>query len=187
LLKNSAETMSTTLPLLDIALYKSNPKQFAKKLQLACHHIGFFLLQHDIPEAIMQEQLDETRSFFWQPLDHKLQILYENSSYFWGYMKLDIENTARKTDYREQIEYTIEYETSSGLSPHTLLQLPQGEEPVARVLPAIVEACYNGICAACMSHSRTTLRCHVIGSWPWQRCSNATFSKWWTRVSTLGS
>ena len=73
------------------------------------HEIGFFLLEHDIPESVCQRALSETHQFFQRPLEEKLTISYENSRAFRGYQQLGVENTEGKTDYRDQIEYAAEY------------------------------------------------------------------------------
>jgi isopenicillin N synthase-like dioxygenase len=97
------------LPLLDISLYYSNPSAFVEKLRYACHNVGFFLLKHDLPAGLADTTLAETRRFFERPLDEKLEISYLDSPSFRGYMQLGVENTAGKLDYREQIEYAVEY------------------------------------------------------------------------------
>ena len=73
------------------------------------HEIGFFLLQHDIPNHICQKALSETNEFFSRPLKEKMIISYEKSPAFRGYMPLGVENTEGKIDGRDQIEYAAEY------------------------------------------------------------------------------
>ena len=98
------------MPLLDIQLYYKDPTAFVEQLRSACHKVGFFLLQHDIPLDIARRQLDETRRFFQQPLQDKLAISYHDSPSFRGYMQVGSENTAGEMDLREQIEYATVYE-----------------------------------------------------------------------------
>jgi len=102
------------LPLLDIHQYYHNPSQFVEELRSAAHKIGFFLLQHDIPHELVQRQLDETRTFFQQPLPKKELIPYHKSASFRGYMymKLGVENTSGAVDLREQCEYAATYPKS---------------------------------------------------------------------------
>ncbi|KAL9190924.1 hypothetical protein ACHAXT_000630 [Thalassiosira profunda] len=95
-----------SLPVLNLS---TNPVLFADQLRKACHNIGFFLLEHDIPEAICNQALSETRHFFARPLAEKKTISYEDSPAFRGYMPLGVENTEGRVDGREQIEYAAEY------------------------------------------------------------------------------
>jgi isopenicillin N synthase-like dioxygenase len=105
----SGSHLSKKLPLLDIQVYYTNPSAFVEQLRAACHNVGFFLLQHDIPLNIVERQMDETRNFFRRPLNEKLQISYQDSPSFRGYMKIGLENTEGGVDFREQIEYAVEY------------------------------------------------------------------------------
>jgi isopenicillin N synthase-like dioxygenase len=86
------------------------------------HEIGFFLLQHDIPECICNKALFETQQFFQRPIDHKMTISYEHSAAFRGYMPLGVENTEGVIDGREQIEYAAEYHDTS--SAHQAIDAP---------------------------------------------------------------
>lgn len=110
-------TRNATLPLLNIQQYYDNPSAFVEKLRSACHNVGFFLLQHDIEPRLVQEQLDETRKFFQQPLEDKLSISYHNSPSFRGFMRIGVENTAGAVDLREQIEYAAVYAAKAQEKP----------------------------------------------------------------------
>lgn len=98
------------LPILDISLFYSNRHLFVESLRSACHNVGFFLLKHDIPIDLVQQQLELTRAFFERPIEEKMQISYQDSPSFRGYMSLGKENTAGHVDYREQLEYAMEYD-----------------------------------------------------------------------------
>jgi len=98
-----------SLPILNLSLHRTNPALFADQLRKACHEIGFFLLQHDIPSTVCNRALDETHQFFSRPLEEKMTISYEQSPAFRGYMPLGVENTEGKVDGRDQIEYAAEY------------------------------------------------------------------------------
>lgn len=104
-------TMSrrSSIPLLDMLLWESNRAQFVEELRSACHGVGFFLLQHNLPQQLVETQLRETKQFFDRSLDQKMQISYEEHSTFRGYMRMGVENTAGGTDCREQIELATEY------------------------------------------------------------------------------
>ena len=91
------------LPLLDIRTWREDPRAFALQLRDACHCVGFFLLQHDVPAELAPErQLKEAKAFFSLPLEDKMTISYDSSPRFRGYMPLGVENTAGKPDLREQ-------------------------------------------------------------------------------------
>ena len=96
------------IPILNIKQYYSDRRAFVEELRAACHNVGFFLIRHEFGD-LAQNMLDETRSFFRRPLDDKMRISYENSPSFRGFMKLGVENTSGKLDYREQVEYAVEY------------------------------------------------------------------------------
>ena len=120
----AARKRNSVLPVLDIANYYINRKAFVEELRYACHTIGFFLIrlnnknathntndkQHPhtvLPKGgnVFERMLQETRLFFQQPLSDKLQISYEQSPSFRGYMPLGVENTSGHLDHREQVEY----------------------------------------------------------------------------------
>ena len=114
-----ATASKKSLPLLDIQLYYKDPNLFVEQLRSACHSVGFFLLQHDIPHEVVQQQLDETRKFFQRPIHDKLSISYKNSPSFRGYMRIGVENTAGAVDLREQIEYAAIYNTANATNNNT--------------------------------------------------------------------
>lgn len=101
-------TIRRKIPILDIAKYESNRSAFVEELRVACHTVGFFLIRHDFGN-LAKSMLDETRSFFDLSLEDKLSISYENSPSFRGFMQLGVENTSGRIDYREQVEYAVEY------------------------------------------------------------------------------
>ena len=114
------------LPILDIAKYYTDRQSFVEGLRHACHRVGFFLVKHSFDslaisegdgsneeQAITTRMLTETRNFFERPTSQKMEISYDKSPCFRGYMKIGVENTSGKIDYREQIEYAVEYPASS--------------------------------------------------------------------------
>jgi isopenicillin N synthase-like dioxygenase len=100
-----------SIPILDIAKYHTHQKDFVEELRYACHNVGFFLIRTDLRD-LSEQMLHETSGFSQRPLEEKLQISYEHNPSFRGYMQLGLENTGGKLDYREQIEYAVEYPTS---------------------------------------------------------------------------
>lgn len=103
------DCVTMALPLLNLKLHHTNPKLFADQLTRACHEIGFFLLEHDIPTSTGFSALSEARQFFSRPIEQKMTISYESDPSFRGYMQIGVENTEGKVDWREQIEYAAEY------------------------------------------------------------------------------
>jgi isopenicillin N synthase-like dioxygenase len=112
---NRIMTVRRRIPILDIAKYESNRSAFVEELRAACHTVGFFLIRHDFGN-LAKSMLDETKSFFEHPLEDKLNISYENSPSFRGFMQLGVENTSGNVDFREQIEYAVEYKNSNSKS-----------------------------------------------------------------------
>lgn len=67
-------TNRRSLPMVDIRWSYDSPFAFADAIRDACHHIGFFLLRHDIPLTVTRRQLEQTREFFSRPIQEKLAI-----------------------------------------------------------------------------------------------------------------
>ncbi len=121
-------TLGRKIPILDIAKYQSNRSAFVEELRVACHTVGFFLIRHDFGD-ISKSMLDETRSFFDHSLEEKLGISYENSPSFRGFMQLGVENTSGNLDYREQVEYAVEYKNTQHKSWPVYERLKAGKNP----------------------------------------------------------
>lgn len=94
------------LPILNLLLAREDPTLFREQLRDACHNTGFFLLRHNIP--IAKQMLDEAGQFFDRSLEEKMQISYDKSRNFRGYMPMGVENTGGVVDLREQIELATE-------------------------------------------------------------------------------
>ena len=103
------------IPLLDIQVFHADRTLFVEQLRSACHNVGFFLLKHDISPVLIHEQLHIAKTFFDQPIDEKMKISYENSPSFRGYMQLGVENTDGTLDFREQVEFATEYDSTTEL------------------------------------------------------------------------
>ena len=96
------------LPVLDLALWRSAPADFAAQLRHACHHHGFFQLRHRVPAGVVERAVAEAREFFARGAEHKRAIDYSQSPAFRGYMAVGVENTAGRCDHREQLEIAAE-------------------------------------------------------------------------------
>lgn len=119
-------TTTATLPILDINDYYTNQTKFVEEIRYVCHTIGFFFIKHNYPCSINRNMIHETNQFFQLPIEEKMKISYEYSSSFRGYMKMGVENTLGQLDYREQIEYAVEYPNSTDGIIHTLSSLDDG-------------------------------------------------------------
>ena len=97
-----------SLPLLELAQWRTDPAAFVRELRHAAHRVGFFQLRHDLPRGLAQRTFDVTRRFFALPEAQKLRMDYTQSPAFRGYMPSGVENTAGRPDRREQIEIAAE-------------------------------------------------------------------------------
>lgn len=87
----------SVVPLLDIRLWKRDPRRFASALRYACHHVGFFQLKHDLPPHVPAAVLSASRAFFALAEAEKRAIDYARSGAFRGYMAIGVENTSGAT------------------------------------------------------------------------------------------
>lgn len=107
-----------SLPCLNVQTFTQNRDAFVEQFAQACSTAqrrqrggqGFFLLRHDIPRRVVRTALHETRSFFETRDDaDKDTISYHHCPALRGYMRLGAENTGGATDWREQVEFAVEY------------------------------------------------------------------------------
>ena len=129
------------LPLLDIAVWRSDPSRFARQLRHACHHDGFFQLRHRIPTPLVEHVKSEACSFFAQEAEHKDAIDYRGSPAFRGYMACGVENTAGRPDLREQVEIAAEGDAAPDAWPpyHRLRGPNQWPPAQPSMQPAVTE------------------------------------------------
>ncbi|MFT5506341.1 MAG: isopenicillin N synthase-like dioxygenase [Gammaproteobacteria bacterium] len=119
------------------------------RLRDACHNPGFFYLtDHGLESSLDVELLDISRQFFDLPETARHSIDIANSAHFRGYTVLGSEQTAGKSDWRDQIDVGPE-EPAPGLKvddpPWKRLrgpnqwpaELPQMREIVSRWMHAI--------------------------------------------------
>eukprot|EP00123_Amoebidium_parasiticum_P015532 comp23019_c0_seq1/m.36744 comp23019_c0_seq1/g.36744 ORF comp23019_c0_seq1/g.36744 comp23019_c0_seq1/m.36744 type:complete len:376 (-) comp23019_c0_seq1:425-1552(-) len=96
----------TRVPVIDFSLREKDEKEYVRQLQSALHHVGFFYLSnHGIDPALQQAMWSHAKSFFGLSIEQKLSIHNQKSPHFRGYSAVGAENTAGRTDYREQIDY----------------------------------------------------------------------------------
>jgi isopenicillin N synthase-like dioxygenase len=108
---SASSTGSSTLPVFHLPKPEASDtehRSFASSLVRTCHEIGFFYLCDHGAELSAEGVLEASKEFFARPLEEKLEICYTKSPSFRGYMYEGCENTAGRTDKREQIEFGVE-------------------------------------------------------------------------------
>jgi isopenicillin N synthase-like dioxygenase len=114
-----------SIPVLDLSLADdpSTKPAFLADLRHAIIDIGFLYIKNF---GIDQDFLDTVcivgKQFFELPTDEKLRVEMKNGPHFLGYSRLGNEITARKTDFREQVDIGTE------------LPIPTDEDPRYRWL-----------------------------------------------------
>eukprot|EP00128_Syssomonas_multiformis_P006248 Colp12_sorted_trinity150504_noHs@19411 len=134
------------LPVLDISplLGSSSSVQRASllnELREISHTIGFFYIKnHGVEEAFVQQIFDVARKFFELPTEVKEECCNLKSRHFRGWESLGQERTMGKVDLREQIDIGLELPpVSSGSEvtiPHYLNLIGPNLWPPSEHLPA---------------------------------------------------
>ncbi|KAJ1952772.1 hypothetical protein GGI12_006163 [Dipsacomyces acuminosporus] len=99
----------TSIPILDLAVARTNKQQFLSDLQHALIHVGFFYIKgHDISQEFLAKLTEQTIGYFDLPLEEKLKTDKIHSSTFLGYSIQGNEITKFKKDNREQYDFANE-------------------------------------------------------------------------------
>ncbi|GAB3705909.1 isopenicillin N synthase family dioxygenase [Mariniluteicoccus flavus] len=101
------------LPILDLRLAAdpATAPQFRADLLAAAHEVGFFyLVGHGLDAVRQTELINAARLFFALPEQEKRAIENVNSPHFRGWTRVGGERTQGRTDWREQIDITVERE-----------------------------------------------------------------------------
>ena len=72
--------MTCGLPIIDLASFTGDdaPTDVAEKIGAACREVGFFyVINHGVPRALMEEAFAQSNRFFAQPLADKQSIAIE--------------------------------------------------------------------------------------------------------------
>lgn len=113
-------TSFDTIPVLDLSL-ADNPEtksQFLSELRHAIIDIGFLYIKNfGIDQAFLDQVCEVGKQFFELPMEEKLRIEMKNGPHFLGYSRLGNEITARKTDFREQVDIGTELPTPTSQDP----------------------------------------------------------------------
>ena len=100
--------MTQTIPTLSLGqglASATGRQQFLAQLRDTAHTYGFFYLQdHGIDAALVNDVLGLSRKFFSLPEAEKLEIAMVKSPYFRGYNRAGLEHTRGKPDWREQVD-----------------------------------------------------------------------------------
>lgn len=138
---HSGTDRSLRLPVLDLAQLDGGAAaaaEFRSCLRAATHEFGFFyLVNHGVPQALMDELLAVAEEFFALPDADKLAIENLKSPHFRGYTRVGGELTQGKVDWREQIDIGAEraaVPAGAGVADYLRLEGPN-QWPAA--LPAL--------------------------------------------------
>jgi len=113
-------TSFASIPVLDLSLADdpSTKPAFLADLRHAIIDIGFLYIKNfDIDQAFVDKVCVVGKKFFTLPTEEKLRIEMKNGPHFLGYSRLGNEITARKTDFREQVDIGTELPTPTDEDP----------------------------------------------------------------------
>jgi hypothetical protein len=109
-----------SVPILDLSL-ADNPSTkpaFLADLRHAIIDVGFlYIKKFGIDQSFLDKVCEYGKDFFALPTEEKLRIEMKNGPHFLGYNKLGNEITARKTDFREQVDIGTELPTPTSQDP----------------------------------------------------------------------
>jgi isopenicillin N synthase-like dioxygenase len=104
------------IPIIDIGpLRNGHPagsRHAAAQLGRACREIGFFgVVNHGVPQAVIDATFTSASQFFSLPLEEKMQLsLAQNSTCFRGYAPVLSELADSKRNAYELMEFSVEFE-----------------------------------------------------------------------------
>ncbi|HZK31356.1 MAG TPA: 2-oxoglutarate and iron-dependent oxygenase domain-containing protein [Corynebacterium sp.] len=131
---------SPSLPVISLRRLTEGPERAAelRRLREVTHTIGFFYLsEHDVPVELQEELFKTAKKFFAQPREVKERISNIHSPQYRGYAALGDERTQGTVDWREQIDYGPERETSTvDLDTHPW-RILEGPNPWPDTLPEL--------------------------------------------------
>ncbi|MDU3077831.1 MAG: isopenicillin N synthase family oxygenase [Mixta calida] len=134
---------SLALPIIDFAqLTRQAPQrtQAIDRLGQIARDVGFFyLVNHDIEQALLDEVQRVARNFFALPQEEKLKVKMANSPHFRGYNLSGVEITRSQPDFREQFDIGAEREALPVTPDSPAWQRMQGPNQWPQALPALRE------------------------------------------------
>ncbi|KAF9940512.1 hypothetical protein BGZ67_007482 [Mortierella alpina] len=91
-----ASSTSATIPVIDFSLFASDPSECARQVGEASKNIGFFYLKnHGIPQALIDDMFKCSEQFFQQPVQNKSKHMIGPNNIGYSPMKyerLDVEH-----------------------------------------------------------------------------------------------
>ncbi|SON59358.1 2-oxoglutarate-dependent ethylene/succinate-forming enzyme [Mycobacterium simulans] len=128
----------TTLPVLDL---RADPEHLRTGLREAAHEVGFFyLIGHQVPQALADRVLAAARRLFALPQADKDAVAMVHSPHFRGYTRLGGELTRGAVDWREQIDVGPEHPPigGPGKPDYLWLQGPNQWPAALAELPVVI-------------------------------------------------
>ena len=127
-----------SIPVLDLSLTRqSDTKQaFLQELRRALIEVGFLYISNTgITEELFEKVIENGRAFFDLPEEAKYAVQMKNEKSFLGWNVLGGEITAKKTDWREQIDIASEHPLpEDGAPSYQNLRAPN-QWPASDLLP----------------------------------------------------
>ncbi|KAJ3836648.1 hypothetical protein F5878DRAFT_624630 [Lentinula raphanica] len=116
-----AQSSFQDIPIIDVSQITNHDPSIRRTLALeirtACIEVGFFyVINHGIPENLVEEFLSQTKEFFALPLESKLKIENKTTPNLMGYSALLSGNNDPNGggDFQEGFEFTAEPLDNSG-------------------------------------------------------------------------
>ena len=101
----------SSIPVLDLSLADDPATKgaFLAELRHAIIDVGFLYLKNfGMEQDFLDRVCHVAKTFFELPMEEKLRIEMKNAPHFLGYSRLGNEITARKVDFREQVDIGTE-------------------------------------------------------------------------------
>ncbi|KAL9640986.1 MAG: hypothetical protein Q9204_000427 [Flavoplaca sp. TL-2023a] len=122
------------IPILDLslALNADTKRSFLESLRSALLEVGFLYVKNTgFDDELIAQVIAQGKAFFDLPEEKKLEVQMKNAPSFLGYNKLGNEITARKTDWREQIDLSTPHPLPTASDPlyYNLLSPNQWPDP----------------------------------------------------------
>ncbi|KAF9369420.1 hypothetical protein CPB97_003614 [Podila verticillata] len=110
---------AATLSLQDYLCPATRP-QFLNDMRTSLTELGtFYIKDHGVSPALIQNTMAIVRDYFSLPLDEKKKMLIGNTRHFRGYKLMGEEFTNNQVDHREQLQFGPEEEPLASFQPGT--------------------------------------------------------------------
>lgn len=135
----AADHVAGSVPVIDIAALRgagARAGEVSQQIAAACREWGFFqVVNHGVPERLIDTLWDQARRFFAQPVVDKETILRTRENP-WGYYNNEL--TKNQRDKKEVFDFTME-----GVDPiyGGMNRWPEGDGAFRRVMLDYLQAC----------------------------------------------